>query len=134
MPHIASILVFYKAFHPGENAAAIARVASSAAGFEMGLVIGLNGVALGAFFTNPLFVVAVLPSEVLLDANEVAEGVARVVVQAGGFRAYENPLPHNRSLPLQQLPRDLMPSPVHLQVLVPLEPLVADLAHVPVRF
>lgn len=80
----------------------------------MGLVIGLNGVALGAFLTDPLLVVAVLPSEVLLDANEVAEGVARVVVQAGGLRANENPLPHNRSLPLEQLPRDLMPPPVHL--------------------
>lgn len=86
---------------PRENAAAIARVASGATGFEMGFVIGLNGIGLGAFLTNPLLVVAVLPPEVLFNPDQVTQCVARVVVQASGLGANKNPLTDNRRLPLQ---------------------------------
>lgn len=102
--------------------------------FEMGFVIGLNRVALCALFTNPLLVVTVLPPEMLLNPNQIPQRVGRVVVQATGFGANEHPFPHLGRLPLQELPRHLVASPVHLEVLVPLEPLVADLAHVSVRF
>ena len=75
-------------------------MASGAAGFEVGFVIGLNGVALIAFLTDPLLVITVLSSKVLLDSDEIAEGVAGVVVQAARLRADENPLSHRRRLPL----------------------------------
>lgn len=109
-------------------------MASGAAGLEMGFVVRLNCVAFGAFLTNPLLVVAVLPSEVLLNPNQITQRVARVVVQATRFGAHEHPLPHHRSLSLQKLPGHLVTSPVHLQILVPLKPLVADLAYITIRF
>ena len=109
-------------------------MASGAAGFEVGFVIRLNSIALVAFLTDPLLVITVLSSEVLLDSNQITQCVAGVMVQAAGLRAHKHPLPHHRRLPLQQLPWHLMASPVHLKVLVSLKPLVADLTNVSIRF
>lgn len=67
-------------------------MASCATGLEMGFVVGLNSIAFGALVANPLLVITVLPSEVLLNANKIAEGVTRVVVQAAGLGAHEDPL------------------------------------------
>lgn len=127
---IAGILVLYEALHPGEDTATVTRMAAGAAGLEMGLVVGLDGIGLGALGAHPLPVVAVLAPEVLLDADQVPEGVARVMMQAARFGAHEDPFPHLGGLPLQQLPGHLVPPPVHLKVLVALEPLVADLANI----
>ena len=44
-------------------------MATGATGFEMGFVIRLNSISFGALVTDPLLVVAMLSSEVLLDAD-----------------------------------------------------------------
>lgn len=82
----------------------------------MSLEIRVNSIGLGAAVADPLLVVAMLPPEVLLDPDEVAQGVAGVVVQARRLGAHEHPLPHysRGALPLQELPRHLVPPPVHL--------------------
>lgn len=60
--------------------------------------------------------------------------MGRVMVQAARLRAHEDPLSNIRRLPLQKLPRDLMPSSVHLEVLVALKPLAADLTYIAIGF
>ena len=76
-------------------------MASGTTGFEMSLVIGLNRVAFGTFLADPLLVIAVFPSEVLLDPNQVTEGVAGIMMEAAGLRAHEHALPHHGRLSLQ---------------------------------
>ena len=67
-------------------------MASCATGLEMSLVIGLNSIAFGALITNPLLVITMLPSEVLLNADQIAKGMARVMVQAARLGAHEDAL------------------------------------------
>ena len=96
----------------------------------MCFVIGLHRIAFGASLADPLLVIAVFPSEVLLYSNKITQSMAWVMVQTTRLRAYKHSLLHHRRFPLPQLPRHLVPPPVHLKVLVPLESLVADLTHI----
>ncbi|RDX99988.1 hypothetical protein CR513_16880, partial [Mucuna pruriens] len=111
-----------------EQGATVASVLSSAASLHMRLPIGLYGVFLRAAFAFPLFL-AVFSAEVLLDTGEVAERPGGVVVDAGRLGAHVGFLAWFIGPSLPQLPRQVVATAVKLQVLVALEPLVADLAH-----
>lgn len=76
-------------------------MASGTTSFEVSFIIGLHGISLGAFLTHPLLVVAVLPSEMLLDSYKISKGVAWVMVQTARLRAHKNPLLHLLCLPLK---------------------------------
>lgn len=67
-------------------------MAPGATGFDVSLVIRLNSIPFGALVTHPLLVIAVLPSEVLLDSHKVPKGMARVMVQTSWLRAHKHPL------------------------------------------
>lgn len=60
--------------------------------------------------------------------------MARVMVQAAGLRADVDALSNLWRLPLEKLPRNLMPPTMHLKVLISLESLAADLADVAIGF
>ena len=98
----------------------------------MSLPVRLHGIALCTLVTLPLLL-SVLSAEVLLYASQVPESPAGVVVHAVWLGAYVHPLLPLRGRPLLQLPRQVVPSPVELKVLISLEPLMTHLTNVPIR-
>lgn len=113
---------------PGEKGSTITSILSSSTGFGVGFPIGLNGVDLGAFLTLP-FLLTMFPAVVFLDSGEIAQRPRRVVVETRRLRAHVRPLPILFAAPLLQLPWQIVPPPVKLQVLISLKTLVADLTH-----
>lgn len=111
-------------------------MATGPASLEVSLEVGLNRISLGASRTDPLTVRAVFSPEVLLDPDQVAERVAGIMVETAWLRTHIHTFPRTGEThpaivhSLEQLPWNLVPPSVHLQILVPLKPLVADLAHV----
>eukprot|EP01018_Ginkgo_biloba_P023406 Gb_17204 [translate_table: standard] len=97
---------------------------------EMGFVFRLNFISLGALFAFPLLINVVLPMEVLLDANQVSKHMPRIVMQGCWVRPIVGALTHFWGRSLQELPWNLMLAPMHPQVLIPLEPLIAYLAYI----
>lgn len=120
----------HKTISPRKDGATITLILTSPTSLEVGFPIRLNSILLSTTITLPVLL-AVFTAEVLLDAGEIPKSSTWVMVDAGGFRAHIHPLSFGSFLP--ELPWQIMPSSVQLQILVSLKPLPADLAHEPVR-
>jgi len=86
---------------PGEDATAVAAVATCATGLQMSLEIRLDCISLEAFVTFPLLLGAVLPSIVFLDANKVAQSMRGVVMKARPLRTNVDTLVISQTGPFQ---------------------------------
>lgn len=117
---------------PREERSTVAAILPCSASLGVRFPIGLNGVLLQALVALPLLL-AMLPTKMFFDAGEVTESSRRIMVNATGFRAYIDPLLRLFPCSLPELPRQVMPSTVKLEVLVSLKPLIADLTHESVR-
>lgn len=113
---------------PGEDGTTVTFVFPSTTDLGMGFPVRLNSVSLGAFFTFP-FLLAVFSRVVLLDASEITQCSTWVMVDAGRLWTHINALSNFCAWPLLQLPRQVMPTPVQLQILIPLESFAAYFTH-----
>lgn len=116
---------------PGEDCSTITLVFFSPTSLDMSLPIRLHRILFRALIALPLLL-AVLPAIMFLNSGQVAESSTGVVVHTCCDRAYIDPLPNLGAGPLPKLPRKIVASPMQLEVLVPLKPLVADLTNKPV--
>lgn len=129
---VAERSVSYEAVSPRKKSTAVTSILSGATGLGVRLPVRLNRVPLGALLALPLLL-SVLPAKVLLDPGQVPERPRRVVVDTRLLRADVHALSGLLGAPLLQLPWQVVPSPVELQVLVPLKPLSAYFTQKPVR-
>lgn len=120
-----------KLARPGENGATVALILASAAALGMSFPIRLNGVFLRTLITLPLLF-AVFPAVMFLDSSQITESAIRVVMNAARFRTYVHSFPYFAIRSLPELPRQVVPSSVELEVLVSLETFVTDLTDEPV--
>jgi len=113
---------------PGKNGSTVTSIFSSTTGFWVSFPIRLNRIYLWALFTFPLLL-SMLSAVVFLDSCKIPEGPRGVVVNAWRFRANVGFLFYLFTVPLLQLPGEVMAPPVKLQVLISLETLVTDLTN-----
>lgn len=113
---------------PRKQGATIAAVLSSPTGFHVRFPVRLHGVFLRAPLAFKLLL-PVFPAEMLLNSGEISERPRRIVVDAARLRADVYALPRLLARSLPEFPRQVVAAPVELQILVPLKPFVADLAH-----
>jgi hypothetical protein len=98
----------------------------------MGFPIRLNRVLLRTLVAFPLLL-AVLSAKVLLNPSQITQSSRRIVVDTRSFRADIDSLLDLFARSLPQLPRQIMTSPVKLQILIPLKPFAANFADESVR-
>jgi len=94
----------------------------------VGFPIRLNGVFLRTLVAFPLLL-AVLSAKVLLNPSQITQSSRGIVMNTRTLRANIDLLLHLLTCPLPELPWKIVPSPVKLQILIPLKPLVTNLAN-----
>lgn len=113
---------------PREDGATITFVLPSAASLGVSLQIRLHCILFRAFLTFP-FLFAVFSEEVLLDASEISQCSAWIMVNTCDFWAYVYSFPCLNVCSLLELPWQVMTSAMELEVLVPLKAFVTYLAN-----
>ena len=98
----------------------------------MSLPIGLHGILLRTLFAFVLLL-SVLAGKMLFDASQVPKRTSWIVMKAGGFGTNVDFLLHFRAASLPEFPRQIMASPMQLQVLVSLKTFMADFADESIR-
>lgn len=97
----------------------------------MSLPIRLDGILLRTSVALPLLL-PMLPGEVLFYACEITQSSGCIMVRAGDLGADIHLLLSVGAASLLELPWQIMAPPVELEVLVSLEPLMADFTYVSV--
>ena len=113
---------------PRKESSAVAAILPCSACLHVSLPIRLHGILLRTLLAFVLLL-SVLAGEMLFYACKVPERTSRVVMEAAWLRTDVDFLLDFRAASLSELPRQIMSSPVQLQVLVSLKSFVAYFAN-----